>query len=237
MPFSGSDTQAKELQVFRQFSSQARPHWTKFRDADGNEVDAVMKSGDDLRQDQLVLGMLQLFNKIWREEGVCYITYGQDHVPVQHPVYQVCTVGCKDGFVEMLQDAVPVDAIQDGDTRANNGWRNSNTIYPSAVATFIGAYVLNIRDRHKGNMVVTAGVRLANIDFGWLEEGPKIDTGKFPIPNGLRFLMTNGRLWDEFCDLCWDAICVLRQRWEEVARHWCFLLLNRELADRNLYEF
>jgi hypothetical protein len=40
-------------------------------------------------------------------------------------------------------------------------------------------------------------------DFGWLEEGPKIDTGKFPIPNGLRFLMTNGRLWDEFCDLCW----------------------------------
>lgn len=74
-------------------------------------------------------------------------------------------------------------------------------------------------------------------DFGWLEEGPKIDTGKFPIPNGLRFLMTNGRLWDEFCDLCWDAICVLRQRRDEVARHWCFLLNNRELADRNLYEF
>jgi len=166
MPFSGSDTLAKELQIFRQFSSQARPHWIKFRDADGKEVDAVMKSGDDLRQDQLVLGMLQLFNKIWREEGVSYITYGQDHVPVQHPVYQVCTVGCNHGFVEMLQDSVPVDAIQEGDTRANNGWRNSSTIYPSAVATFIGAYVLNIRDRHKGNMVVTgAGLykRLANI--------------------------------------------------------------------------
>ena len=163
MPFSGSETQAAELQVYRQFSSQARPHWIKFRDADGNEVDAVMKSGDDLRQDQLVLGMLQLFNKIWREEGVSYITYGQDHVPVQHPVYQVCTVGCNHGFVEMLQDSVPVDAIQEGETRANNGWRNSKTIYPSAVATFIGAYVLNIRDRHKGNMVVTGGVRLANI--------------------------------------------------------------------------
>eukprot|EP01046_Picozoa_sp_COSAG06_P076611 COSAG06_NODE_24525_length_660_cov_0.771836_1_plen_129_part_00 len=122
-----------------------------------------MKSGDDLRQDQLVLGMLQQFNKIWHEEGVCHFTYGQEHVPVQHPFYQFCTVGNMHGFVEMLQDPMPVDAIQEGDTRANNGWRRSNTIYPSAVATFIGAYVLNIRDRHKGNMVVTGGVRLANI--------------------------------------------------------------------------
>ena len=32
------------------------------------------------------------------------------------------------------------------------------------------AYVLNIRDRHQGNMVVVAGKRLANIDFGWLDE-------------------------------------------------------------------
>lgn len=74
-------------------------------------------------------------------------------------------------------------------------------------------------------------------DFGWLEEGPRIDTGKFPIPNGLRFLMTNGRLWDEFCDMCWDAICVLRQRRDELERHWKYLLENRELDDRNLYEF
>ena len=127
-------------------------------------------------------------------------------MPVQHPIYQVATVGNQHGFVEMLQDSTPVDAIDESESsRANNGWRASNTIYPSAVATFIGAYVLNIRDRHKGNMVVTGGVRLANIDFGWLEEGPKIDTGKFPIPNGLRFLMKDGRLWDEFCDLCWPV--------------------------------
>jgi hypothetical protein len=49
--------------------------------------------------------------------------------------------------------------------------------------------------------------------------------------------MTNGRLWDEFCDLCWDAICVLRQRRDELARHWRYLLVNREMDDRNLYEF
>ena len=115
----------------------------------------------------------------------------------------MAVVGNQHGFVEMLQDSTPVDEIDESESsRANNGWRASNTIYPSAVATFIGAYVLNIRDRHKGNstrdlfsqspaciyplllinrhtgnMVVTGGVRLANIDFGWLEEGPKIDTG------------------------------------------------------------
>ena len=36
-------------------------------------------------------------------------------------------------------------------------------------------------------MVVTGGTKLANIDFGWLEERPMLDTGTFPIPDGLQY--------------------------------------------------
>jgi hypothetical protein len=35
------------------FKSKARPYWVQFRDASGAQIDCVMKSGDDLRQDQV----------------------------------------------------------------------------------------------------------------------------------------------------------------------------------------
>eukprot|EP01047_Picozoa_sp_COSAG01_P096948 COSAG01_NODE_27355_length_687_cov_3113.469388_2_plen_142_part_01 len=130
---------------------------------------------------------------------------------VEHPIYAVATVGPTKGLVEMLPDSVPVEDVPVDESRAKSGWRPSNEITPSAVATFIGAYVLNIRDRHKGNMVITGGKRLANIDFGWLGEAPAIDTGMFPIPEGLKLLLRQNHMWHEFLDLSWDALCVLRQ--------------------------
>ena len=39
-------------------------------------TDTVMKSGDDLRQDQVILGMLELFNTIWQREGVVHVLAG-----------------------------------------------------------------------------------------------------------------------------------------------------------------
>lgn len=60
---------------------------------------------------------------------------------------------------------------------------------PTAVATFIGAYALGVRDRHKDNMGFT-GTALANIDFGWLGESPG-----FNIPGfGRRVEMDTGTL-------------------------------------------
>ena len=60
-------------------------------------------------------------------------------------------------------------------------------------------------------MVITGGKALANIDFGWLGEAPPIDTGMFPIPEGLKLLLRQNYMWHEFLDLCWDALSVLRQ--------------------------
>lgn len=50
--------------------------------------------------------------------------------------------------------------------RGENGWKASNEIIPSSVAAFIVIFALNVKDRHKGNMILTGGNKLANIDFG-----------------------------------------------------------------------
>ena len=144
MPFSGGGRpaggaqQAVEGKVVKTFNSHARPHWLKLRNRGGGEVDAVFKRGDDLRQDQLVIGMLQLFNRIWKEEGVTHIALGGTTVPVEHPIYAVAAVGTDRGLVQMLPNSEPVDQIVANEKRANNGWRATNEMIPSAVATFIG---------------------------------------------------------------------------------------------------
>ena len=43
-------------------------------------------------------------------------------------------------------------------------------------------------------------------DFGWVEEGPSLDTGRFPIPQGLRYLLDSSKMKAEFHDLCFDAV-------------------------------
>ena len=69
-------------------------------------------------------------------------------------------------------------------------------------------------------MVLCEGKYLANIDFGWLEESPKIDTNDFPIPKYLRIMLKTSKSWPEFCDLCWDALHVLHLNKDEVVACW-----------------
>lgn len=48
-----------------------RPLWLVFENADcyGEEINVILKFGDDLRQDMLTLQMLRIMDKLWKQEG------------------------------------------------------------------------------------------------------------------------------------------------------------------------
>jgi hypothetical protein len=189
--------------------------------------------------------MLELFNEIWRAEGVCHTTPSGRQLVVEHPVYQVATVEglingrkqvMKGGFIEPLPDFHSVSDIEKG---AEHGlaWKPSAELIPSTVATFVGAFVVDLRDRHKDNFGLS-GRKLGNIDFGWLGESPgfgvagrrvEVDTARFSIPEGLEELLKRCRSWRIFRQLCWEAIKVLRRRRGVIAAHWHRLLQANEL--------
>jgi hypothetical protein len=164
--------------------------------------------------------MFALLNQIWSEAGVTHNTFTDVRVHVEAPIYRVATCGFNNGFVEMLPNSVPVDDISVHPKRSENGWKQTNEILPSSVAGFMLIYLLDIRDRHQGNMVVTDQKRFANIDFGWLTEGPSIDAGLFPVPVGLQYLLAYSKLWDEFHDLSWDALKVLYEDFDRIETVW-----------------
>lgn len=69
-----------------------------------------------------------------------------------------------------------------------------------------------------------------------MEEGPSIDTGRFPIPAGFRYLLDATSQKAEFFDLCWDANRVLYHHREELKEQWCALLRQRGLNDKVLFD-
>lgn len=69
-----------------------------------------------------------------------------------------------------------------------------------------------------------------------VEEGPSLDTGRFPVPAGFRYLLDATKTKAEFFDLCWDANRVLYHHREELKEQWCSLLVQRGLNDKVLFE-
>ena len=154
------------------------------------------KEGDDLRLDRVVLFMLDVFNGIWRAARVRYLPLNAldsegrrrfmrtttrkrtDDALVQAVTYRVANADFSHGFVECLQD---FKEVADETMASVSAWKKSESLFSSTVATLVSAHVLDIRDRHDGNMGLTHN-RLANIDFGWTRRPD------FCLPTSLREL-------------------------------------------------
>jgi len=163
----------------------------------------MVKEGDDLRQDQLILQLIILMDSILKK-------YGLD---MQLTTYQVIAMSTNDGFVEFVPDAsnlstilkdhnndiqqffrvhhpLPAEAIKleaPSSPSGAFGPHNSYGIKPEVLENFIRSsagycvitYILGIGDRHLDNLMVTKDGRLFHIDFGFiLGKDPK----PFPPP-------------------------------------------------------
>ena len=87
VPFVGGQRKkAVQLQIVKKFTSKAAPFLVRMKDDRGEVTEVVMKEEDDLRQDQVVLGMMELFNLLWARSGTYHNTQGGDRVSVYAPL-------------------------------------------------------------------------------------------------------------------------------------------------------
>lgn len=162
----------------------------------------MVKEGDDLRQDQLVLQLIILMDSILKK-------YGLD---MQLTTYQVIALSTHDGIIEFVPNASNLSTIlkdhnndiqqffrahhpllAEGGGQAaeapsgGHGPGNSYGIRPEVLENFVRSsagycvitYILGIGDRHLDNLMVTTDGRLFHIDFGFiLGKDPK----PFPPP-------------------------------------------------------
>lgn len=133
----------------------------------------IVKAGDDLRQEELALQLIRTFENIWQEAGLMTQT---------HP-YMILPTSKDCGLLEVVGDSNSIDGIKKacrvssihqfylgafgGEGSPENALAQQRFIESMAGYSVI-SYLLQIRDRHNGNLMISRLGHLVHIDFGFL---------------------------------------------------------------------
>ncbi|OBZ75122.1 Phosphatidylinositol 4-kinase PIK1 [Grifola frondosa] len=146
-------------------------------------VSVIVKTGGDLRQEQLAVQLIQEFEKIWKDEGCqCWVRY-----------FRILITGNSSGLVETITDAVSIHSIKKaeyarrlaegrfghvtlfdhfkttyGDPSSAKFARAQHNFARSLAGYSLVTYLLQIKDRHNGNILLDRDGHLIHIDFGFM---------------------------------------------------------------------
>jgi phosphatidylinositol 4-kinase len=193
-------------------------HLTKVSDMNRKiNISCIFKSGDDLRQDSLALQVIHIFREIFRENNLKLFVY---------PYQTISTISTAHndlgGFIECCQDCDSRDQI--GKTYDTNlydyfvccfGHENSNefrqarkNFIESLAAYAIISYILQIKDRHNGNILIDKYGHIIHIDFGFIFDispanNMKFEKAAFKLTKEMLKIMgsTNSESYAAFVDL------------------------------------
>ncbi|XP_074649742.1 phosphatidylinositol 3-kinase catalytic subunit type 3-like isoform X2 [Tubulanus polymorphus] len=200
------------------FNSALMPCRLTFRTINDQEYMAIFKHGDDLRQDQLILQIITLMDKLLRKENL----------DLKLTPYKVLATSNRHGFVQYV-DALAIAEILRTDTSIQNYFRKHSPsengpygIAPEVMDNYVKScagycvitYLLGVGDRHLDNLLLHKSGRLCHVDFGFiLGRDPK------PLPPPMKLSKemvdamggTNSEHFHEFKKLSYTAFLHLRR--------------------------
>ncbi|XP_028155979.1 phosphatidylinositol 3-kinase catalytic subunit type 3 isoform X1 [Ostrinia furnacalis] len=200
------------------FKSALMPSKLTFLTTEGVEYEAIFKHGDDLRQDQLILQMITLMDKLLRRENL----------DLKLTPYKVLATSSKHGFLQFIESITVAEALAT-EGSIQNFFRKHNPcegapygIKPETMDTYIRScagycvitYLLGVGDRHLDNLLLTKAGALFHIDFGYiLGRDPK------PLPPPMKLSKemveamggVHSEHYHEFRKQCYTAFLHLRR--------------------------
>ncbi|KAI9317864.1 kinase-like domain-containing protein [Dichotomocladium elegans] len=144
-------------------------------------LSVIVKHGSDLRQEQFAIQLIREMQRIWQDTGV--------NVWVKY--FRVLVTSDSSGLIETIRNAISIHSIKkQGYAR---GWNTKGTVYTlhdhyerhfgpctsdkyieaqdafmrSLAGYSIACYLLQIKDRHNGNILIDDKGHLIHIDFGF----------------------------------------------------------------------
>ncbi|CAD6592664.1 MAG: Phosphatidylinositol (PI) 3-kinase [Alectoria sarmentosa] len=155
------------------FKSSLYPLLIHFKTSDGKKYPIIFKTGDDLRQDQLVIQIISLMDRLLRKENL----------DLKLSPYRILATSANAGVVQFVPSMSLAAAsakykgsilaylrANNPDTTADLGVRSStmDTYVKSCAGYCVITYLLGVGDRHLDNLLLAPSGHFFHADFGYI---------------------------------------------------------------------
>ncbi|EGC36017.1 hypothetical protein DICPUDRAFT_151559 [Dictyostelium purpureum] len=134
----------------------------------------IVKTGDDCRQEQMAVQLIRKFDEIWKESKL----------PLYLRPYNILVTSSSGGIIETIPDTISLHNLKKNTpnfTTLLNHFKNTygepsshefrtaqSNFIESMAAYSIVTYILQIKDRHNGNILIDKEGHIVHIDFGYI---------------------------------------------------------------------
>eukprot|EP01084_Bolivina_argentea_P055401 101583_1 len=134
----------------------------------------IAKSNDDLRQEVFVMQLVSFYSEVFEKEGL----------DLWLQPYRILSTGKRTGLIQLLENSLSITSSKKKDgwpgslnahferlygKPGSKGLQKARRRFAQSLAGYsILCYLLSIKDRHNGNIMLTAEGRLIHIDFGFV---------------------------------------------------------------------
>jgi hypothetical protein len=148
----------------------------KPEDAQLEVVSVMSKSNDDLRQEMFVMQMIHYYKSV----------FAKANLPLWLKTYRILSTSSSTGLIEVLVDATSLDGLKKADgypaegglrkyfeeTYGGPDTKSFKAAQQNFMQSFAGysiiSYLLGLKDRHNGNIMIDTRGHLIHIDFGFV---------------------------------------------------------------------
>uniref|UniRef100_A0A7S0HF68 1-phosphatidylinositol 4-kinase n=1 Tax=Hanusia phi TaxID=3032 RepID=A0A7S0HF68_9CRYP len=190
-------------------------------------ISVIVKSRDDLRQEQFAVQLITLFQQIFKKANL----------PVWLQPYQVLATSADAGLIQVVTDTISLHGLKKKLSGGERGAKQANlsryfeqrygrskrmdekareNFMLSLAAYSVVCYLLQIKDRHNGNILIDNAGHVVHIDYGFMLSNSPGNIGfekaAFKLTKEMVDVMggEGGRLFEDFRSL--SVMCYLEAR-------------------------
>ncbi|CEG45432.1 Phosphatidylinositol kinase (PIK-H2) [Plasmopara halstedii] len=136
-----------------------------------NVVSLISKSNDDIRQEVFAMQLITTFQDIFRDSAL----------PLWLRPYRIVSTGRTCGLLETITDAHSLDGLKkkrgyagllahfEGTYGTGDAFKKAQRNFMHSLAAYsVVCYLLQIKDRHNGNIMLDTEGHIVHIDFGFM---------------------------------------------------------------------